>query len=957
MALVTDPDNMESPSATAVLQQILKRLEVMSEQLSSVQPATTQSKEEDEDEEIERKLREKEEAWETVVDTLKERERGTTDSWKDELNNLLIFAGLFSAIVTAFTIVSLAWLQQDPGDATNIFLAYFSLQFSSFVVAPGHVNSSSPALPLQNVTSSFVPPPYAIPVNALWVLSLTLSLISAFFAIAVQQWLRQLQLPPGISLQKAAQLLSLRFDGMMAWQVPGVIALLPLLLQIAVVLFLAGLFTLFRALNDTITILFGVSASFALGIFLFMTFSPLVSARCPYKSPLLPTILAVVQWLSYPFYLVGMVMTLVLGLLYLATFYACFDIEFDTFESIIDRTWDKLYDSSKSFGRGLLIGNLGEFWVTRECRYISKLDDNRSSDLDGFSLLDVVLFAPGSAYTKVLRSIRDVDPIWPPLIFLKAVERSFIGVTSSNEDDYTKSLNSTPARSYKVWDIERVPSAKKWFSIRHFRLGWDLLRHHIDKNDVGSRTKAIAMFLLFTYLRGVSKLTVPVAPLSRQLLRTCSIQQITDNYYGAICPRLLLVDLHVDHLPSSLDLEDIMAFMRKCCDVLLLYRAHEGPDFEVVYLCLSYSSCALVMAVAQPPVFHAVGQDIIANIDAFFQNHDHIKAIAADIQADYKDPTRADPYNTLPPILRAISEALTNLAHLYPDTLLSDPADSSSVRIARGLLKLCETLQGDELTAVAEHLGRFDEINASHAAQCKRMAHALVGCFPGEDTSADVVAPSEVIEDAAVHSVEPKPEDATRAALSTALVPFFPFVSTTVVPIPREDVSAPPMPSLEEVVGEDQGDRDSIRVPALTTPSISPAPNTPLLSRSSSKALVPCDALVPMMDFLPVLPHRGDVSSLTSSDELEHDVAIEIKPQPEHPQRAALTGKLEDGLRSDAVIYVEPDAPSSALIASIAEPSSTPLTDDHIATGFLDGAETGDGFNVPTKQLDTESAC
>lgn len=187
------------------------------------------------------------------------------ESWKDELNNLLVFvsvhaesipsltlncllskAGLFSAVVTAFAVESYTWLQQDPGDASNLLLAYISLQLLSFTNTASFINSSIPALPLQNVTSPFVPPAIAVPVNTLWVLSLTLSLMSAFLAIAVQQWLRQLRLPADIPVHQAVRLLSLRSDGLKTWQVPGIISLLPLLLQIAVVFFLIGLFSTLR---------------------------------------------------------------------------------------------------------------------------------------------------------------------------------------------------------------------------------------------------------------------------------------------------------------------------------------------------------------------------------------------------------------------------------------------------------------------------------------------------------------------------------------------------------------------------------------------------------------------------------------------------------------------------------------------------------------------------------------
>ncbi|KZP05746.1 hypothetical protein FIBSPDRAFT_765476, partial [Athelia psychrophila] len=40
------------------------------------------------------------------------------ESWKGDMDGILIFAGLFSAVVTAFIIESYQNLQQDSGDVT-----------------------------------------------------------------------------------------------------------------------------------------------------------------------------------------------------------------------------------------------------------------------------------------------------------------------------------------------------------------------------------------------------------------------------------------------------------------------------------------------------------------------------------------------------------------------------------------------------------------------------------------------------------------------------------------------------------------------------------------------------------------------------------------------------------------------------------------------------------------------
>ncbi|KAF8887553.1 hypothetical protein BD779DRAFT_1391949, partial [Infundibulicybe gibba] len=48
--------------------------------------------------------------------------------WNSEIDALLTFAGLFSAVVTAFTVESYKLLQPDPQDMTNQILLNVSAQ-------------------------------------------------------------------------------------------------------------------------------------------------------------------------------------------------------------------------------------------------------------------------------------------------------------------------------------------------------------------------------------------------------------------------------------------------------------------------------------------------------------------------------------------------------------------------------------------------------------------------------------------------------------------------------------------------------------------------------------------------------------------------------------------------------------------------------------------------------------
>ncbi|PBK79561.1 hypothetical protein ARMGADRAFT_950703, partial [Armillaria gallica] len=107
-----------------------------------------------------------------------EKQRGQT-------NILLVFAGLFSAIVTAFIIQSSANLRPDYQKLSALLL------FDQINIQRALANGTS----LDRITASgvdptapFSPKPLDSWINGLWFASLTISLTAAFFAIIVDEW-------------------------------------------------------------------------------------------------------------------------------------------------------------------------------------------------------------------------------------------------------------------------------------------------------------------------------------------------------------------------------------------------------------------------------------------------------------------------------------------------------------------------------------------------------------------------------------------------------------------------------------------------------------------------------------------------------------------------------------------------------------------------------------------------
>lgn len=162
---------------------------------------------------------------------------------------------------------------------------------------------SSPGAAPSQPPASFQADPNDVHINMLWVLSLTLSLIVAFLAIAVQQWLRAFPLPRSVPVQDAVLLRHSRFRALARWQVPDIITLLPVLLQVAVVLFLVGLYLVLQSINRPISTTYAVVAGLPFFLYAVTLFLPLVDPNCPFKSPLVPSLL----WLSAVFGTVMMV--------------------------------------------------------------------------------------------------------------------------------------------------------------------------------------------------------------------------------------------------------------------------------------------------------------------------------------------------------------------------------------------------------------------------------------------------------------------------------------------------------------------------------------------------------------------------------------------------------------------------------------------------------------------------
>ncbi|KAJ7814588.1 hypothetical protein B0H14DRAFT_2217057, partial [Mycena olivaceomarginata] len=115
--------------------------------------------------------------WREIYEKVERRDAVMIRDYDNEINTLLVFACLYSAVLTAFIIDVYQNLNVDYTQDSTTVLRQISAQLEGQTPVGN-------ALP-----PSASPSPTVIIVIVLWFISLVLSLLSALFSIFVKQWL------------------------------------------------------------------------------------------------------------------------------------------------------------------------------------------------------------------------------------------------------------------------------------------------------------------------------------------------------------------------------------------------------------------------------------------------------------------------------------------------------------------------------------------------------------------------------------------------------------------------------------------------------------------------------------------------------------------------------------------------------------------------------------------------
>jgi hypothetical protein len=139
-----------------------------------------------------------------------------------------------------------------------------------------------------SILASFQPTPSALRVNAFWILSLCFALSCALAATLIQQWVRYylqaIERRP--TPHKKARMRSFLYQGVESFKMSAVVEGIPMLLHIAVFLFLLGLADFFFSINNVIGYITLAFIAPCCCLYILFTLLPVLHHHCPYRTPL-----------------------------------------------------------------------------------------------------------------------------------------------------------------------------------------------------------------------------------------------------------------------------------------------------------------------------------------------------------------------------------------------------------------------------------------------------------------------------------------------------------------------------------------------------------------------------------------------------------------------------------------------------------------------------------------------
>ncbi|KAJ7154051.1 hypothetical protein C8R46DRAFT_1118554 [Mycena filopes] len=181
-----------------------------------------------------------------------EHDREFREKYGTDLDTALIFAGLFSAVSSAFII------QIQPLLVANV-------------------------------------PTVIVVVQALQYISLFTALLAALLAVLGKQWIMYYNAAGSRgTIEERGLERQRKLDGLIKWKFEAVLQMFPLLLQLALLLFATSISVYLFTVHLSIAIIVAVLTLVGLGIYCFLLISATIYPDCPFQTPLTPLLVRMV---------------------------------------------------------------------------------------------------------------------------------------------------------------------------------------------------------------------------------------------------------------------------------------------------------------------------------------------------------------------------------------------------------------------------------------------------------------------------------------------------------------------------------------------------------------------------------------------------------------------------------------------------------------------------------------
>ncbi|KAG8869849.1 hypothetical protein FRB97_000691, partial [Tulasnella sp. 331] len=199
-----------------------------------------------------------------------------------DLDVLLIFAALFSAVNTAFIVPAMSALSPNSTDRTNYLLQHLIL------------NGITPFVTPSDLIMPFSAGRRSIRQNCIFFASLCCSLLTASGAMVSKQWLHEYARTRHTgSVDQQVKKRAEKFAGTERWGLRFAVEVLPLLLLASLALFFYALADYLLSINHTVAYVvwgFGIAG---VVVYVLTLIAAVVFAACPYQTPVSSVILSV----------------------------------------------------------------------------------------------------------------------------------------------------------------------------------------------------------------------------------------------------------------------------------------------------------------------------------------------------------------------------------------------------------------------------------------------------------------------------------------------------------------------------------------------------------------------------------------------------------------------------------------------------------------------------------------